>query len=400
MAIAHLVTLDNLKDMQDRRCRALAEARRLSEVAVRQRRGLNFLEQVQVDRALTEAITLRTKIDTVLSAGTVPKGGEVRGTQYTDAVRSALLNGRSKISELERRSLAASSDTQGGFLMMPEEWAGELIVAVTNLVRVRQLAKKYTITKANAFAAPTIESDFDDPDWTPEIGKIKDDAGFMSGRRLLSPHQLTKGIKISDTLLRSTAGFAETVVIDRLGYKRGVAEEKAFLTGDGHQKALGVFTPSEQGVPVSRDVLVALGAGSTLPTLIDALTAAKYSMKAQYWQNMEWFVHRTILQIVATLKDGSGLYLYEASDDPNLPDLLLGRPINLSEYAPSTIASGEYVACLGDFTQGYAIADFLEPKIKILNELYALEGQTGVILQAWTDGMPVLAEAFARVKVA
>ncbi|MBU5635496.1 phage major capsid protein [Geomonas sp. Red69] len=390
----------NLKELQHRRGRALVEARRLSEVAVRQRRGLNFLEQVQVDRALSEALDLRTQIDNEIRAGRVLKGEHFRGTDYSDAIRSVLVNGRSRVTEPEQRSLMAGADAQGGFLWMPEEWAGELVAVVTNLVRVRQLAKKYTITQANAFAAPTVESDFDDPDWTPEVGKIKDDAGFQAGCRLLTPHQLTKGVKISDALLRSTAGFAESVVIDRLGYKRGVAEEKAFLTGDGHQKALGVFTPSDKGVPVTRDVPVELGANATIPTILDALTAAKYSIKAQYWQNMEWFVHRTVLQIVATLKTVEGQYLYEASDDPNLPDLLLGRPINLSEYAPNTIASGGYLACLGDFTQGYAIADFLEPKIKILNELYAIEGQTGVILQAWTDGMPVLAEAFARVKVA
>jgi HK97 family phage major capsid protein len=47
---------------------------------------------------------------------------------------------------------------------------------------------------------------------------------------------------------------AENEVTNELGYKFGVTEEKAFLTGDGSGKPLGVFTASASGISTARDV--------------------------------------------------------------------------------------------------------------------------------------------------
>ena len=49
---------------------------------------------------------------------------------------------------------------------------------------------------------------------------------------------------------------------------------------------------------------------------------------------------------------------------------------------------------------GYWIADALTMTIQVLKELYAESNQTGYIGRLETDGAPVLAEAFARVKLA
>ena len=70
-----------------------------------------------------------------------------------------------------------------------------------------------------------------------------------------------------------------------------------------------------------------------------------------------------------------------------------------SEYAPATITTGLYTAILGDFSN-YWIADALDMQLKVLNELYAENNQIGYILRKETDGMPVLEEAFARLKQA
>ena len=48
----------------------------------------------------------------------------------------------------------------------------------------------------------------------------------------------------------------------------------------------------------------------------------------------------------------------------------------------------------------YWIADSLNFTIKRLVELYAETSQVGYIGEMYTDGMPVLEEAFVRVKLA
>jgi HK97 family phage major capsid protein len=78
--------------------------------------------------------------------------------------------------------------------------------------------------------------------------------------------------------------------------------------------------------------------------------------------------------------------------------MLLGFPVRMSEYSPNTFTTGLYVGILGDFSN-YWIAELQGLMLKRLDELYQANGQTGFKLTAWADGMPVLEEAFARVKL-
>jgi HK97 family phage major capsid protein len=57
------------------------------------------------------------------------------------------------------------------------------------------------------------------------------------------------------------------------------------------------------------------------------------------------------------------------------------------------------VAAYGDYSK-YFIADALDMEIQVLDQLYAATNQMGYILRKETDGMPVLEEAFARLKLA
>lgn len=79
-------------------------------------------------------------------------------------------------------------------------------------------------------------------------------------------------------------------------------------------------------------------------------------------------------------------------------DTLLGLPMTISEWAPNTFSTGQYVGLLGDFRR-YWIADALSMQVQRLNELYAETNQVGFIGRLETDGAPVLEEAFVRVKL-
>ncbi len=81
------------------------------------------------------------------------------------------------------------------------------------------------------------------------------------------------------------------------------------------------------------------------------------------------------------------------------PDRLLNLPVAMSENAPNTLTTGLYVGILGEFSN-YWIADALDMQVQRLTELYAETNQTGFIGRMESDGMPVLAEAFVRVKLA
>jgi HK97 family phage major capsid protein len=125
----------------------------------------------------------------------------------------------------------------------------------------------------------------------------------------------------------------------------------------------------------------------------------KYSLKPQYQKTAEWLFHRDALKQIRKLKDGNGQYLWMTGITAGAPDMILDRPVNQSEYAPNTFTTGLYVGLLGDL-RFYWIADSLDLQIQRLVELYAETNQVGFIGRLECDGMPVLEEAFARVKLA
>jgi HK97 family phage major capsid protein len=296
----------------------------------------------------------------------------------------------------EFRALQADHDSQGGFLVAPEQFVQQLIQALDDEVHIRSMATTFPVGQAQSLGVPSLDADPGDADWTAEIATGTEDSAMRLGKRSLHPHPLAKRIKVSNTLLRRSLLPAESLVTQRLVYKFGVSQEKAFLLGSGAQQPLGVFVASADGIPTSRD----FSTGNTMTEIgFDGLIEAKYGVKAQYWPRSTWLFHRDAVKQISKLKDGDGQYLWRPSAREGEPDMLLGRPLRVSEFAPNTFTSGLYVGIFGDFTF-YWIADALAMQMQRLVELYAETNQVGFIGRLETDGMPVLAEAFARVKLA
>ena len=326
---------------------------------------------------------------------------EVRTAHIEAAARDFLRGGLGAVSQEhaeEFRALQAGSDTEGGYLVMPEEFKNQLIKFVDNAVHVRGLATVHRVAKATSLGAPSLDTDVSDADWTVELETGSEDSDMAFGKRVLHPHPVAKRIKISNQLIRQSVMPVERLVLDRLGYKNAVTQEKAFLTGNGSQQPLGVFTANAQGISTSRDVSTD---NTTTAITFDGLKNTKYSLKGAY-QNAagtSWMFHRDAVKMIAKLKDGSGRYLWEDSVKIGDPDILLGIRALQSEYAPNTFTTGLYVGMLGDWSN-YWIADAMDLQIQRLAELYAETNQIGFISRASVDGMPVLEEAFARVTLA
>lgn len=293
-------------------------------------------------------------------------------------------------------ALQQDSDIAGGFLVAPLALTADLIKSIDDEVFVRRISTVRTVTNAQGLGTPTLEADPADADWTAEIGTGSEDSTMSFGRREWQPHPLAKRIKVSNKLLRSDAAGAESLVRQRLAYKFGVSEEKAFLSGTGASQPLGIFTAHASGVTTARDVSTG---NSTTAIGADNLFEVKYSLKAGYQARGTWIFHRDAVKAIRKLKDSQNQYLWQAGLSAGEPDRILDRPFFMSEYAPNTFTTGLYVGIFGDFSY-YWIADALGFQVQRLVELYAETNQTGFIGRLECDGMPVLAEAFARVKLA
>lgn len=404
-----------LNELREERNRLVTQARTILTKAETEKRDLTTEEQGQYDILMTDqqrkadAIgreERQIQIERDLAAEQIPgtrskelddekRTGPRETKEYRSVFNKFLAEGSRGMSGDEIRALQAGSAVDGGFLVAPIQMVDTLIKFLDNEVFIRSRATKFPVGTAAGLGAPSLDTDIDDADWTAEVATGNEDSSMKLGKRELHPHPLAKRIKISNKLLRSSVMPVDTLVTDRLGYKFAVSQEKAFMTGSGANQPLGIFTASASGVSASRDV-------STDNTATDitfnGLINAKYSLKSQYQKIAEWLFHRDAVKMIAKIKDLDGQYIWQASRTAADPDMLLGRPINMSEYAPNTFTSGLYVGMFADFSK-YWIADAMDMQIQVLKELYAETNQTGYIGRQESDGMPVLEEAFARVKL-
>lgn len=314
-------------------------------------------------------------------------------TEYEDSFRQYLLKG-------ETRGLKVSDNTKGGYLA-PVEFSSQIIKFLDDAVFMRRLANVLPpLTSAVSLGVPSFDTDVADADWTAEVpaADISEDDTMRFGKRELTPHLDTKLIKMSMKLMRTSVLSVDTLVRDRLGYKFAITEEKAFLLGTGAQQPLGVFIADSNGVSTARDVVS--GVAGALSFNADDLHNLKYSLKGPYQSRATWLFHRDSVKILAKLKDSTLQYLWQPSIQDGQPDRLMGRPVVMSEYVPNTFTVNKYVGMLADFKTGYWIVDSLAMEVQALDQLFALRNQVGLLGRKETDGMPVLEEAFARLKLA
>ncbi|WP_051811953.1 phage major capsid protein [Kitasatospora sp. MBT63] len=403
--------MPSIRDLQERRTELGAQARAIMDDAEAAGRAMSADEEQTFDRLLGErdqvdstiARAQRLREDDRTEAERAAETERTAGSRGTDtdqqqAFRSYLLGGRAALTPEQARALNMASDPEGGFLVAPQEFVAQLLQNVDDAVDIRRLATVQQLTTAESLGVPTLDTDLADAEWTTEIGTGSQDDALRFGKRELRPNPMAKRVLISRTLLRRATLSPEQIVRERMAYKFGVTAEKAYMTGDGNKKPLGVFTASADGIPTSRDVATGSATGFTGDGLIDA----KYALKAAYYKKAQWLFHRDAIKLIRKLRDdsggaGVGNYIWQAGLSADRPDTILDLPYNVNEFVPNTFTTGQYVGMLGDFSY-YWIADSLALEVQRLVELYAEANRIGFIGRLETDGMPVKPEAFVRLK--
>ncbi|MFW6091295.1 MAG: phage major capsid protein [Actinomycetota bacterium] len=402
----------DIRELKQKRTKLGADARAILDGA--DGRDLTAEEEQEFDRLMAERDTVDKRIEREEKARAAedrdresaprepsgsddpPGGDEARMAAF----RAYVTGGRAGLTEEQVRALNMGNDPEGGFLVAPQQFVQELIQEVDDMLPLRPLATTSTITQAESLGVPTLDTDLDDAEWTAEVATGSTDDSLRFGKRELRPHPLAKRVKVSRTLLRRGSLDPEAVVRERLSHKFGVTQERAFMTGDGNNKPLGLFTASSNGISTSRDVDIDIAAGALDGTdAADGLIDAKFTLKSQYWRRARWLFHRLLIGQIRKLKDADNRYIWQPGLALDRPDTILDVPYVVSEFAPSTVEDDAYIGMIGDFSF-YWIVDALSMEIQRLVELYAESNQVGFIGRLETDAMPVLEEPFVRLQAA
>jgi HK97 family phage major capsid protein len=300
----------------------------------------------------------------------------------------------------EVKALAADDFTAGGALLSTQ-FRAELLTKQREVQAMRRISRVLPPIPGGSSVTPTQDSDLSDATWTSEISTGSLDTVKPFGGRILTPHPLAKGIRVSNTLLRASGFDVEAWVRDNLAYKFSVPEENGFINGPGSQQALGLLS-TITAIPTYTTVTSNELHGD------DVINWA-YTLPARYSPNARVLCNRAFIRKVRALHTfattvNAQTYLWMPGLGPGLPNKILDWPYELSDRYDDGVDGSDVfednavVAVIGDFNY-YWIVDSLNLSIQRVVELYAATNETGFFGRKETDGMAALAEAFMGLKI-
>ena len=349
-------------------------------------------------------LELRSQIDNArsfqMAEGNNPSimGGNAQDSKQEDALirawRGYLRGDNSQLSQI-RAAQQVNPNTAGGFLV-PNAIAQEIIKPVDNPIFMRQISN---VQQINANVAIPRQNTRLTAYWQGETETAITSSATI-GQRDFKPHRVTVRTSASRLLIDQSVINVEQWLGGELDYASRLKEEDAAMHGNGVGQWLGIFTASADGIPTTRDV-VSAGAAIAADDIISTIM----NVKATVRDRGSWVGSRQFVQLVMKLKDSANQYIFtESAGIGNVlavgtPMFLKGRPLYESESAPTALTTGTYAAVFGDFNF-YRIYDFMNLSVQVLDQdPYASNGEYGYVMHKFSDGAPVLDEAFSRLRV-
>lgn len=321
-----------------------------------------------------ERLEQQAQIEAQLSAPTSspvhadPKNGAKKDVKPTATAEYAenfwnMIRNRGHYGEV-RNALSVGEDTEGGFTV-PDEFEKKLVEALEENNIFRGLAT--VIRTSSGTRKIPIAEDTGEASWIDEGEEIPEsDTTF--GQTMLSAYKLGTMIKISNELLNDSAFDLATYIARRFGVRMGNAEERAFITGDGVGKPLGLL--AETG-----GAKVGVTAAQKDAVTFDEIFKLYYALKAPYRKKAQFLCNEALVLQLMTIKDNNGNYIWKPGLEIGKPDTLLNRPLKTSAFMPE-IKGGSKVMAFGDYSY-YWVADRQNRTFRRLNELYARTDQVG-----------------------
>lgn len=375
-------------ELKEKRMAAVTEMRSINDTAKAENRNFTEEERSRWDALKNEVESMATEIEKEEREAVVagfdtekPVVEERKAADESAEFRDYLLG--------EKRDLSVGT---GGGALAPEAFVAEVIDGIAKAAPLTAAVHKLPVKGAASIGAPAVSVDATDAAWTAEVGPIPQDSTLAYTKRTMTANSLAKGIKVSKKLQKTSALNIDVLVKDMLGKKFASAIENAICNGTGSGQPLGLFVADANGIPTTRDVVTA-GASLAADDFIDLVM----SIAPGYRKNAVLIMNTAVVKAAMKLKDQNGAYIYQPSFRDGAAPTICGVPVIESEFAPSAMSAGSYVAVVGDLDY-YWWLQSVDLEVQVMKEQYgaANVGFDGLM---FCDGAPVLAEAFARLQI-
>ena len=213
--------------------------------------------------------------------------------------------------------------------------------------------------------------------FVPEGGEIPMQDGMKDFTiKNVDNHKLVVFIKTDEEFIRDVTFDFEQHLTERFAKNFGRAEDNGFINGTGVNMPTGIL--AENGgaeVGVTTDALT-----------YDDVVKLFFSVKPEYRKHGIWLMNDETALVLRTLKDDSGNYIWNHTNDT-----ILGKKVIVSEFMPSA-QSGSKPIAFSDFSY-YWVIGRSPIFVRTIQEKFVLMDQIGHLATMFLDGKLVRPEA-------
>lgn len=388
MAIQRKLEIRSMPTLLEQRNNLLTEMESLLSKAKTETRSFSDEEQTRFNEIKDNVL----KIDKTMESE--KQAEEMRANQAKTNLKSG-----AKTEAEEKRMLAEEKfvkfvkgdtralDVGGNGSIIPQEIADRIVTRVRELSPIYQRATVFNVGGDLVF---------------PQFDITSITAGYIADMTALTPQNgnfttlklqnFIAGalVQISRSLLNRQDFDLVSYVVNWMGQSFAAFMEREMLVGAGTTAATGIFTDA--------NVTSVTAAGTTSVTLDDIITT-QITIPQQLQDNAVWIMHKTLFSALRKMKDTQGYPLLNHDVTGPFGWTLLGKPLFISENAPSTMTTGSKVLVYGDLS-GYYVKLAQDVQIQVLNELYSTSYATGVVGHVEFDARVIEDQKIAVLKLA
>lgn len=273
-------------------------------------------------------------------------------------------------SELELRAVAKSSTVVGDQLF------GGVVIPVKDYSGVLQAGATVTTTEnGNPLPFTRITDTSNTGALVSEANTIPSNVDPSLENVTLNAYKYTSNVIIlSRELLRDSQFNAQSEIFNLAAIRIGRLLNTHLTTGDNSDKPNGLITAASTGKSCAST------SAFTRPELIDFVHSVDPAYRNR--STAKLMMHDNILAAAFKLVDSDGRPLFEYH---NGVPTILGWQVQANNDMASAQSAGAKIMAFGDFSQ-YRVRRVATPIVKVLNELYAVTDQVGVVVIEHFDG--------------
>ena len=341
----------------------LANDARLKEIEIKGAADPLLVEKVEKTNAevsaLTKALSDIEKQLAHKSGADIPAAKEEHTKAFNLFMRRGVEDGL-RDAEI-KAAIATDSDPDGGFLM-PEEIDQQIGRIAEQASAIRRLSSNMIIGS----------------DTYKKLVGVGGAASGWVGERTARPETATptlveiaintKEIYTNPVITQKALDDASIDVGAWLADEVAIAftekESEAFIKGNGVEKPKGILaydTIANASYAWGKVGFIASGAAAAF-TDPDKLIDLQHALKSVYRNGAVWLMNDSVQAHIRKFKDVDGAYLWRPGLEPDAPNTLLGKPVEIDDNMPD-IAGNAFPIAFANFPRAYLVVDRIGTRV-------------------------------------